>query len=276
MAFIRRCFAAMSIMSLVAATLCLATPMRSDAATPPRRYVDPIFTNVQITPDVTYGHAINNNGALETLKLDLFQPGGDTLLKRPVIVFAHGGAFTGGDKSAPIWVSVVTELARRGWVAASINYRLDGSAEKATDDLQTAVRWFKANASTFIIDPTRVAVMGSSSGAQMALEASFNPDDEASRVAAGVAVSWQVHDGISPGDSPIAVFEALDDTASPYALAEAMCQQTKLQGNVCEMFLYPTGGHGKDLLSAHGSQVLEQASGFLCRNVLGPSKCTPE
>jgi acetyl esterase/lipase len=271
----RRVLVACSTMVLAAGTLCLGVAPRSDAAAPSHRYAEPVFASTQVTRDVLYGQAVNNRNVLQALKLDLYQPAGDTAAQRPAVVFAHGGAFKGGDKGDRAWVLIADDLARRGWVVAVINYRLDGSSDEATDDLQTAVRWFKANARTYRVDPNHVAVMGSSSGAQMALEASFDADDAASRVAGGVAVSWQVQSGIDAGDPPIAVFEALDDPASPFLLAEAMCAQTTALGNVCEMYMYPTGGHGKDLLAAHRSEILDQASGFLCRQVLGPNVCTP-
>jgi len=41
------------------------------------------------------------------------------------------------------------------------------------------------------------------------------------------------------------------------------------------MFLFPTGGHGMNLIAAHEAAILEQTSGFLCRHVLGPRRCTP-
>ncbi|MEY2468507.1 MAG: hypothetical protein QOF21_1205, partial [Actinomycetota bacterium] len=63
------------------------------------RYLDEVFTSVTSTSNIVYGQAVNAEGQLQTLHLDLYQPTGDTEQKRPVFVWAHGGFFTQGDKS---------------------------------------------------------------------------------------------------------------------------------------------------------------------------------
>src|SRR5437870_1775456 len=88
------------------------------------------------------------------------------------------------------------------------------------------------------LDPVFSSAMGPSSGAQRTLEADLNPADNASKIAAGAAVSWQEQIGMEAGDPPIAVFQAVDDPYSPFGLAETMCEQDQLLGNVCEMNLY--------------------------------------
>ena len=64
------------------------------------RYRDQVFSNVTVTNDLTYGSAIGRDGNPATLKLDLYQPTGDTVAKRPAMLWIHGGGFTTGDKSS--------------------------------------------------------------------------------------------------------------------------------------------------------------------------------
>ena len=159
----------------------------TQVATAATRYLDPIFLP-DVQRDVVYGTATAADGSPVALRLDLYTPRGDTATDRPVFVFAHGGFFFTGDKSTTVaWAQ---RMAQRGYVAASINYRL-GSApvlypvdtptefqvvNDARADMQTAVRWFRANAASLRIDPDRIAVGGTSAGAVTALGVAANAD----------------------------------------------------------------------------------------------------
>ena len=74
--------------------------------------------------NVVYGTATNYLGATDTLKLDIYKPAGNTNTKRPILVLNHGGAWVGGDKSEANIVLIAQEFAKRGYVVASVNYRL--------------------------------------------------------------------------------------------------------------------------------------------------------
>src|SRR3954469_1091485 len=132
--------------------LLLASPV--SAAT---RYRDQVFSEVTKNADIVYGVAPDENGQPEKLKLDLYQPKGDTISKRPVVIWVHGGGFSSGDKSDDKIVDLSERFARKGYVTASINYRLlvkngcGGSGTPSNDcvaaaieavhDGQAAVRW---------------------------------------------------------------------------------------------------------------------------------------
>src|SRR4051812_34411186 len=67
----------------------------------PLRYRDLMFSTVVKTADVTYGQAVNASNQTITLKLDVYRPPArDAITKRAVIVWVHGGAFKGGDKTS--------------------------------------------------------------------------------------------------------------------------------------------------------------------------------
>lgn len=99
--------------------------------------------------------------------LDMYVP--DILSEQvPLIVFIHGGQWRGGDKNlAKKWIDT---LLNHPFVIASINYRLSTEALFPAQimDCKAAIRWLKANASTFNIDTSKVAVMGTSSGGHLA------------------------------------------------------------------------------------------------------------
>ena len=78
-----------------------AAPSRGPPGDSPLRYRDQAFDNVTVTKDLQYGSAPDGNGNPVALKLDLYQPTGDTQTKRPAIVWVHGGSFCCGDKTSP-------------------------------------------------------------------------------------------------------------------------------------------------------------------------------
>lgn len=134
------------------------------------------------------------NNILETdvvpldLKLDLYHPRNDVVTKRPLIVMAHGGAFLFGDKqSAPIPM-LANDFAGRGYVVASINYRLgttllglssiERTIYRAVQDYRSATRFLINNAHLYGIDTTAVFYMGHSAGAITALTAAIMEQHE--------------------------------------------------------------------------------------------------
>ena len=111
--------------------------------------------------DVPYGKADG-----QELLLDVYRPGAKSASLRPAVIIVHGGAWQAGDKSEGR--DLGNALAKMGYVAFSINYRLAG--EKGNhwpaqlDDTQRAVRWIRANAAKYGIDPERLGALGGSAG----------------------------------------------------------------------------------------------------------------
>lgn len=248
------------------------------------RYLNPIFS-AYATTNLTYGHAHMPDGTLAPLKLDLYRPSGDTATKRPVVIFVHGGG-SASDKSLKRNRSVAIGFAQRGFVAAAIDYRPDQTSGANTDaqyDVRAAVRWFKANATKYRVNPSWIAVMGSSAGAINVLNVAFNPEDPGnsgnpgypSTVAAAISVSGYDSEpqNIGMGEVPIAMFHATDDTTIPITDALATCTQTQAMGNICDFYRYDSGGHPPPFLIQYREQITEQASQFLCTRVLGPAVC---
>lgn len=100
-----------------------------------------------------------------SLKLDLYTPGENVDAPRPLVVWIHGGAWRAGDKQRCPAVRLVS----RGYIVASINYRLSQQAIFPAQiyDCKAAIRWLRANAEMYHIDPARIGVWGSSAGGHL-------------------------------------------------------------------------------------------------------------
>ena len=87
----------------------------------------------------------------------------------PLIIFIHGGAFTGGDKRDSQVVYYMNGI-RRGYAVASLNHRLSSESKfpESVYDVKAAVRFLRGNAKRFCLDPKRFAASGSSAGAYFA------------------------------------------------------------------------------------------------------------
>lgn len=225
-----------AVLSLVATSCLLARPEGPDGL----RYRDDVFSAVTKTRSIVYGQALSQTGVDTTLYVDLYQPTGDTAPLRPLVIFMHGGTFKNGDRTAPELVDQATVLGKKGWVSASISYRLtaqgcwviDASCLEAivdaTEDAQAAVRFFRAHAAEYGIDPTRIAIAGSSAGAMTALNVGFRavvPGNSgtpgySSDVRAAVSLSGaRILGTCDRGDAPALLFHSAGDSAVPYQWA---------------------------------------------------------
>jgi dipeptidyl aminopeptidase/acylaminoacyl peptidase len=249
------------------------------------RYRDLVFPSVTTTNDTTYGNAQGADGNPVDLKLDLYQPAGDTAAKRPALVWVHGGGFTSGDKSTGR--ARATFFARLGYVAVSINYRLlspDGcggnpnptpvcqnAALEAKHDAQAAVRWLRANAATYRIDTSRIAMAGASAGAVTSVLAATHSEDvgssgnpgQPSTIRAAVSVSGgiPVNELITQGDSPTLFIHGTEDRVVPYEWAVQNAAAMYRLGIFT--VLEPIEGAAHGLASDYGALINEQSDYFL-------------
>jgi acetyl esterase/lipase len=113
----------------------------------------------------------------ELLTLDVYYNDHDGL--QPIIVNIHGGGWIMGDKEATTLVFRSKYLAGRGYVVASVNYRLlpDYPIHLQVEDVMGAVIWIKENAAEFGADPARVGVTGSSAGGHLAAMVAWAGND---------------------------------------------------------------------------------------------------
>lgn len=97
---------------------------------------------------------------------DIFVPGGDG--PHPSVVILHGGGWHSGDKMK--FRAMGLELAKRGYVTMAVAYRLSEEAKFPANihDCHAAVRFLRANAKTYHVDPDRIGVVGGSAGGHLA------------------------------------------------------------------------------------------------------------
>ena len=170
----------------------------------PNRYQQDIFSSFQVTKDVVFSTNIptvksfnlfGNRLANEetygdvktTLRMNIYRPSNDTLTKRPVIIFAFGGGFVNGSRTEASMVKLCESFAKRGYVTATIDYRLGmniGDRElskravyRALQDGRSAVRFFRKNAAAYGVDPNQIYISGHSAGAFLAYQAVYLDKD---------------------------------------------------------------------------------------------------
>ena len=103
----------------------------------------------------------------ELWTLDLAMPEVKSDRPRPAIVLVHGGGWVRGDKRNPNFVELMLDYAATGYVAINVNYRLDQSKLPCVKDVKCAVRWLRAHAAEYNVDPGRIGAYGNSAGAHL-------------------------------------------------------------------------------------------------------------
>jgi poly(3-hydroxybutyrate) depolymerase len=155
------------------------------------RYTDSLFTAVQTHTDLGYATAPELNspymGESAThktgLTMHIFQPENDELTLRPMLICAHGGAFVTGNKEHDDMMAFCREFASRGYVTATMEYRLgmnpasrvsgERAVYRALQDSRAAIRFIREKAAEFGVDTSRVYFLGSSAGAFIGLHNLF-------------------------------------------------------------------------------------------------------
>jgi acetyl esterase/lipase len=261
------------------------TPFRFPAGAGPLRYRDEVFSDVTLTSDVPYGpgSAVDQDGNTDQLRADIYEPTGDTVTARPAIIWVHGGSFRAGTKTSGEIVDEATVFAKKGFVNFSITYRLTDAGcsasapgtqcvdeiNDAMHDAQAAVRWVRANAATYGVDPTRIAIGGTSAGAIVAIEVALNPDEpqgpsdsgQSNAVRAALSLSGaNIIGGPDPGDAPLMDWHGTNDPLVPYAWAQSTVSGARAVGIDAYLITYPGEGH---VPYNHRTEIHDQARNFL-------------
>jgi acetyl esterase/lipase len=156
-----------------------------------QRYLADVFPQLKKTSDIVYGFAANPGDEPDTLRLDLFEPEGDTASQRPLFILIHGGSFRGGSRKDESIVDFAEAFARKGYVTASISYRLSDrtvldwdtfvvdtlalfeAAHAAMHDAKAAVRYFRKTADQHRINTSQISIGGLSAGGITAVSAGY-------------------------------------------------------------------------------------------------------
>lgn len=195
--------------NLLNLTMLLCAMLFVFASTAQNRYVDDVFSNVLKSTNIKYDSnrsfnilfgsgypvpEVNNNPFISAnLVCDIYQPDGDSITARPVIIVLHTGSYipaianrqTTGNKNDSAIVEVCNRFAKKGYVVVAMNYRQGWRAtstvqEVATQDLiqatyrgiqdvRNCIRFLRENASTYGIDTSKIIVGGQGTGGYIAL-----------------------------------------------------------------------------------------------------------
>jgi len=248
----------------------------------PLRYRDEVFANVTRSNGIVFGSAVDQTGTTVTLRLEKYEPAGDTATARPAVVWVHGGGFSGGSRTSPEVVDEATLFARKGYVIVSIDYRLwsGGCFPPTTEcltaithakwDAQAAVRYLRANAGSLKVDPNRIAIAGTSAGAITALNVGYGPEDVGnsgnpsfpSTVRAAVSLSGSaVLTTPNPGEAPALLFHGDADRIVQYQAAVNTVNAARDAGLVANFTVWPGEGHVPYV--QHRQQILDETRNFL-------------
>ena len=155
-----------------------------------QRYAEPVFDEVNVVTGIPYSSAIREGQTSPTtLYFDFYEPEGDELDARPLVITVFGGSFVAGSRDRADMTEYCTRFAKHGYAAASIDYRLVPplqisrkslirGAFRAAQDVSSAIRFFKAHSEEYRIDTSRIFLLGNSAGSIAILCELFMNEDE--------------------------------------------------------------------------------------------------
>ena len=208
------------------------------------RYVDEVFANVDVQRAIQFATVDTPDGPQDLL-MDVYQPSGDSLVDRPIMIAMSGGGFVGMDRLNV--EPIARTFARRGYVAVSIDYRvlgrqpLDGdelaiAGTQAVHDLYGAVRFLRAEASginQFGTNANQIFVSGESAGGVIAaIAATLDPTDTISLtvVADYLAANGGVYGEVGDNDAQASAIQG----AMP--LSGAILELASVDANSAPMY----------------------------------------
>ncbi len=185
-------------------------------------------------------------------KLDLFVPP-NAPPAAPLLVWIHGGAWSAGSKENSPAVGMV----QKGWVVASLNYRLSQHAvfPAQLEDCKAALRFLRAHAKEYHIDPARVAVWGASAGGHLVALLGVTGQTKEFDVVAklfggpvskhlelakkGSPITW-----VSKDSAPTLIMHGDKDPLVPLQQSESFAAALEKAGVPTVLKVYPGQGHG--------------------------------
>lgn len=172
--------------------------------------VKPSDTGVRVVKNITYLTDECPREGMQVQRADAYLPSPPLQSAAPAVILVHGGGFVSGVRNSEWFVNTGTYLASKGWAVFSIDYCMPprGTAGFPVEvqNVQAALEFFTENASTYRVDPSRIAVWGASAGATLATHAAALTGKGQAEVSVTAAVGWSgAYDftdftGSSPGN----------------------------------------------------------------------------
>ena len=150
-----------------------------------KRFQSEVFGSIDSFTNIQYGQAVNIKGNEEKLLLDIIMPPKtDTLKYRPLLIFIHGGGFKNNSKNGAYSSMLCNSFAKRGYVTATIDYRLGVAKEntnkdyfeamyRAQQDGKAAIRFFRKYAEKYGVDTSQIFITGSSAGSKTCMAIAY-------------------------------------------------------------------------------------------------------
>ena len=173
--------------------------------------------NVITEEDIVYKKTATSN-----LKLDVYRPKISLEEKCPAVLLIHGGGWISGSKEN---LRILAQhLAESGFVAITAAYRLSMEAvyPAGVIDIKDALRWMRSNAENYNIDSKRIAILGTSAGAQLATLVGVTPNTK---------IYNEQHEAISSEVQAIVNIDGIVSFIHPEASAEGKAAGLWLDGS---------------------------------------------
>ena len=263
-----------------------------------KRYIDPVFDEVEVTHDVVYRDTVDAHGNPVRLTLDVYEPAGDTASRRPAVAWMHGGWFSDGDKAD--MADYAEAFAQRGYVAVSMEYRMrpglrccptrdaigvTGALVDGREDATAGLEWMHEHAAAYRIDPRAIAVGGDGAGAANAFGLAFTApppghdgghamlqqaphEGDGPMLAAALPISGVSLGRPAAGSPPVLAFHGTEDSLAPLHLTQANCARAEAAGSHCEAVAYQ--GASGDIAFTRQRDIIGRSVDFLADTVLGP------
>lgn len=131
--------------------------------------------SVKVIDNIPY-----RDGDSKSWKLDLAMPENFGTTPRPAIVIVHGGGWRAGSKKDLVYRDLLLDYAFQGYLTVSVEYRFDQETAfpACIEDVKCAVRWLRAHAKEYNVDPDRIGAFGHSAGAHLVLMLAMSSENK--------------------------------------------------------------------------------------------------
>lgn len=244
---------------------------------------------IVIMDDIAY-----RSGDSKAWRLDLAMPenfGGD---RHPALVIVHGGGWNAGSKRDRAYRSLLVDYALKGYVTISVEYRLTKEAPfpACIEDVKCAVRWLRAHAKDYHVDPNRIGAYGHSAGAHLVMMLALCPpsaglegdggwNEYSSKITAvaggstptvlpnrlGDAQKYSPTTYISPDAIPILLMHGTQDNIVPIATTDEFVDKLKKAGAKDVTYIRVENGNHGVVYEQYLDRTMSEMEKFFARTL---------